>query len=141
MTIKQKAKLERYSAKLLFQFRVVVGGVSNKRRTCEERIINLRSGTANQALKMAKQYGARESHSYKNDSGALVHFEFVGVTDLQHLGVECDEIEVWYGVKDMVSPMERRAQLVPPENKLNAIAWEHADNKGLNATARKRVTR
>ena len=123
VTMKHSAKkLERYSAKLLFQFRVVTGGIANKRRTCEERIILLKCFSANEALKQAKQFGRRAQHAYTNDTGGAVHFEFVGVPDLQHLGIECVENEVWYGITELVMPMERSGKLIPPASKLSVGA-------------------
>src|SRR5687767_12622895 len=116
--------MEQYAAKLLFQFRVVSNGVANKRRTCEERIIVLESGSAKEALGQAKRAGRDAQHSYKNSAGGTVHFEFVGVLDLLHFGPECDSNEVWYTIRDLLTPMERKRALIPPEKELNAIAWE-----------------
>jgi hypothetical protein len=63
-------------------------------------------------------------HRYTNSLGGTVHFEFVGVRDLLHLGSECEENEVWYDLRDLLTPMERRDELIPTDEKLNAIAWE-----------------
>jgi hypothetical protein len=115
--------LERFAAKLLFQFRVVTNGSTGKRRTCEERIVVIKATHAEAALAKARKYGKAERHVYKNNLGGTVHFEFVGVLDLLHLGGECDDDEVWYDITEMVRPMERRRRIVPPEHKLNAIAW------------------
>lgn len=117
-------RFERYSAKLLFQFRVITNGTSNKRRTCEERIILLKCGSAKDALHEAKKFGRNAQYFYKNDAGGTIHFEFVGVLDLQHLGIECEENEVWYDITEALTPMERRDKLIPPEGKLSAIVWE-----------------
>ena len=113
--------MKRYSAKLLFQFRVVVAGDSGKRRLCEERIIALEARSAKSALTKAKREGKRGEHQYQNADGNKVHFEFVGVVDLLHLGNECGADEVWYDICERLSPMERRDLLIPPENELNAI--------------------
>jgi len=55
-----------------------------------------------------------------------VFFEFVGVTDLLKLGLECEADEVWYDIVQKLKPMERRRELVPPPERLNAIAWERS---------------
>jgi hypothetical protein len=116
--------MERYAAKLLFQFRVVSAGVANKRRTCEEQILVIECECADDALKEAKRLGRKGQFRYKNSADGTVHYEFVGVVDLLHLGVECEANEVWYQIKELLNPMERRSTLVPPEANLNAIAWE-----------------
>jgi hypothetical protein len=123
MAKKPKVEVERYAVKLLFQFRVSVGGKSNTMRTCEERIIVLEAETAKKALVTAKRRGRSGEHSYKNHAGNKVHFEFVGVMDLLHLGVECEEDEVWYNITTMKKPKERAKSILPPEEKLNAIYW------------------
>lgn len=111
----------RFAAKLLFQFRVVADGESNVMRTCEERIVVLHASTARAALALAKKRGKGAQHRYKNDAGSLVHFEFVGLMDLLHLGQECDEDEVWYGITRRKLPLERSAKILPKERELNAL--------------------
>ncbi|WP_168174148.1 DUF4288 domain-containing protein [Rhodanobacter sp. C06] len=121
MTKHANAEKLRFSAKLLFQFRVVNEGRPNVMRLCEERIIVIQAPTARNALALAKRRGKSVMHSYKNDAGSMVHFEFVGIMDLLHLGAECDEDEVWYDIVQRKLPMERAGSILPPENKLNAI--------------------
>ncbi len=111
----------RYSARLLFQFRVVVDGDSGKRRLCEERIIVFTAANARAALREAKKRGRKANFSSKEAGHNPWHFEFVGVLDLLYLGPECEEGEVWYDIVERLTPMERRASLIPPEEKLNAI--------------------
>ena len=113
----------RYSARLLFQFRVVVDGAPGKRRLCEERIITFTALHARNALREAKKRGRAARHSYKNSNGSPVHFEFVGVLELLCLDPECDADEVWYSIVERVTPMERRAILIPPEDQLNAMRF------------------
>ncbi|KZC24388.1 hypothetical protein RHOFW104T7_08850 [Rhodanobacter thiooxydans] len=112
---------KRFAAKLLFQFRVVVDGDSGVMRTCEERIIVFRASTARKALATAKRRGRAAQHTYENDAGRTVYFEFVGIQDLLHLGLECEEDEVWYNITQRKLPMERAASILPPEGGLNAI--------------------
>jgi len=111
----------RFAAKLLFQFRIEADGESNVMRYCEERIVLIRAPTARKALATAKRRGKSGEHSYGNVQGNTVHFEFVGIVDLLHLGVECEEDEVWYEISRRKLPMERATSLIPPESSLNAI--------------------
>jgi len=120
----QNNKLERYSAKLLFQFRIVIDNESNKKRTCEERIIVIQEQSAKDALKMARERGKDAEYSYLNDDGNNVYFEFVGVMDLMHLGIESDNDEVWYEIKKYLMPMERKQKMIPPEGSLSAFKNE-----------------
>jgi hypothetical protein len=111
----------RYAAKLLFQWRVAVGRVSGVRRLCEERILTLQARTARRALASAKRLGKVAEFHYENSDGDPVYFEFIGVMDLLHLGLECDENEVWYEIKERIAPMERRNRFIPPETELSAM--------------------
>ena len=108
----------RFSAKLLFQFRV---GTASVMRLCEERIILLTADSGRGALSLAKKRGKAAQHRYKNSENVTVHFEFVGVLDLLHLGGECEPDEVWYNLTQRKLPKERASQILPPEATLNAI--------------------
>lgn len=116
-----KDPLGRYGAKLLFQFRVTVDGSPGIRRICEERIINFSATDARAALKEAKRRGRAAQHSYRNNHGNPVYFQFLGVMELLCLGVECDDDEVWYDILERVTPKERSRKFIPPESKLHAI--------------------
>ena len=122
---------QRYAAKLLFQFRAVVNGDSGKRRLCEERIITFQSPNARAALNEAKARGRKACHSYKNNDGNTVHFEFIGVQELIHLGVECEADEVWYEIVERTTPRERRLKFIPSEERLSAIRNDSASRKRL----------
>ncbi|QWF17181.1 DUF4288 domain-containing protein [Lysobacter capsici] len=111
----------RYSAKLLFQFRVMIGADPGIMRTCEERIVVFHAAGARKALAEAKRRGRKAQHDYSNSDGNRVFFEFVGVMDLLELGPECDDDEVWYDIVVRKQPMERAAQLLPEESKLSAL--------------------
>jgi hypothetical protein len=52
----------RYAAMLLFQFRVLTGGESNKRRLCEKRLILLEAQNGRAALRAAKRRGRTAQH-------------------------------------------------------------------------------
>jgi len=114
----------RYSAKLLFQFRVDLGSSSGKRRLCEERIVLVHAPSAGAALAAAKRKGEKAEHHYENDQGNQVYFEFFGVMDLLELGCECGEDEAWYDIVERLLPMERRGKLIPPEDELCAFRNE-----------------
>ncbi len=116
--------MTRYAAKLLFQYRVIVGGRSGKRRICEERVVLLKDRSAKAALGQAKRKGTKSEHTYANSDGNPVHFEFVGVLDLLALGHECDADEVWYDIRTRVLPSERKRRLIPRESSLCAIRIE-----------------
>jgi hypothetical protein len=112
---------QRFAAKLLFQFRVMIGNDPGKRRLCEERIVVIEAASAKAALAEAKRIGKKAGHKYKNTDGNDVYFEFVGLLDLMHLGVECEPNEVWYEIREMLTPMERAAKILPKEKELSAI--------------------
>lgn len=115
----------RYAAKLLFQFRVEVGGepASRNRRICEERIILFTARGDKEALRKAKARGHAGQHHFLNDHGQTVWFEFIGVRDLLHLGAECNADEVWYEIHEMINPMERKEKLIPPDDELLKHTW------------------
>lgn len=110
--------MDRYSAKLLFQYRVDINGDSGKRRLCEERIVVFQAKNPRAALKESKRRGKVAEHSYINDKGNTVYFEFVGIMALLHLGIECDADEVWYEIRERMLPMENREKLIPPDSEL-----------------------
>jgi hypothetical protein len=122
--------MKRYSAKLLFQFRVTVDGDFGKRRLCEERIVLLKAMTASKALALAKRKGRRCQFSYTNDEGNPVDFQFVGVMELLCLDPVCEEDEVWYDITERLLPMERADRLIPPERALNAFRNEPRTGSG-----------
>jgi antitoxin (DNA-binding transcriptional repressor) of toxin-antitoxin stability system len=107
-----------YAAKLLFQFRFGSKNRSNKRRLCEERILRFQASSAKVALATAKRKGREAQHKYLNSDGNAVHFEFVGVMDLLHLGPECEEDEVWYEFFARLSPMEKKRKFIPTDLEL-----------------------
>ncbi len=116
--------MNRYAAKLLFQFKVSLAGRVKKRRLCEERFITFKAPSAMKALAHAKRRGRESQCSYKGGGGANVRIEFVGVMELLRLNPECEEDEVWYEIKTMVSPAERRDELLLPERLLHAFRIE-----------------
>lgn len=122
----------RFAAKLLFQYRVVVKGRSNRRRVCEERLIVVHAPTAEGAYRSAVNSGRGAQHHYKNSAGNPVHCEFVGILDLLELGLECSPEEVWYEIKYMLLPKERSRKILPSKHELNAI-WAAANDRSRGA--------
>ena len=122
---KNKAKAQtikkRFAAKLLFQFRVIIGKSSGKRRLCEKRIVQFLAVNAKSALKETNFRGNRGQYSYKNTDENLVRFEFLGIEELLCLDPGCDSDEVWYEIVELVKPKERIAKFIPAVKKLNAI--------------------
>jgi hypothetical protein len=112
-----------YSAKLLFQFRVVSGRKSNLRRVCEERIVTFKAASSEQAWAVANRLGRADELTYRNDSGGTVHFEYVGIMELLHLGLErSGPAEVWYDIVERFKPSERSSKLLPRKAQLQAFA-------------------
>ena len=110
--------MARYSAKLLFQFRVEIQGDSGKRRLCEERIIHFEARSPREALRSARRRGRNGEYAYANADGNAVSFEFVGVMGVLRLGAEAGDGEVWYDIRERLLPMERREELLPAEEDL-----------------------
>lgn len=112
---------KKYSAKLLFQFRVVINKDSGKRRLCEERIIIFHCETPDLAVIKMNERGKKEEFDYVNDDGNTVFFEFIGIQDLLELGSETKEDEVWYDIKEYLTPMERKDKLIPNPKSLSVF--------------------
>lgn len=110
--------MDRYAAKLLFQFRVMIGEDPGVRRLCEERIIIFKAPSTETAIQIARMRGSVAEHDYENGDGSHVHFELVGVRDMICLGAECEEDEVWYDIFEKVRPMERASELTMCDERL-----------------------
>ncbi len=111
-----------YAAKLLFQWRVIAGRKQYKRRVCEERVILMRARNPREALKRAKQYGATECYTDHRE-GRKIFFEFIGVVDMDDMATEFADgpAEVWYELREMLQPKERRGRLLVPERHMRAF--------------------
>jgi hypothetical protein len=118
-----------FAAKLLFQYRVVRGGKSNRKRVCEERIVLLKGRDPLEALRRARSTGRGEEFRHEIDDGA-VFFEFVGILDLVALERARERNEVWSRLHERLRPSERRRQLVPPERALTAVRQWRGATKG-----------
>ena len=114
----RKRVTKRFAAKLLFQYRVVVERQSSNRRICEERTIVFEARSKRAALSSARRRGQAGEYAYLNGEGNKVHFEFVGVTDLLCLDCASGQEEVWYEIRTMLKPMERKAAIIPTDAQL-----------------------
>ena len=112
--------MKQFSCKLLFQWRPIRNGIVRQRRVCEERIVTYKAKNSESALKWAKKYGKSEEFTENIEDGE-VHFEFIGVLALKDITLAFDEGEVWYEIKEMVKPSERRDKIIPKESELEAI--------------------
>ena len=112
--------MDKFSAKLLFQWRPVGQGARKKRRLCEERIVTYSAGSAEEAYDKAQAIGRHEE--FEDDQGAvLVRFEFIGLLELIDITSGYDDGEVWYEIREMVSPMERKSRIIPSKSELRAL--------------------
>lgn len=116
--VRDSKDCHRYSAKILFQYRVGPAEESSF-RTCEERIITFHGRSSQEAYDIAVKKGMASQSSYVNDSGMDVHIEFIGVIDLMELGEECGAEDVWYEIKTMLRPKERRSKIIPRRESLS----------------------
>jgi len=102
----------------------MVDGKPGKMRLCEERIINCFASNAREALRISISEGKKAQHNFKNNDGNKVFFEFIGVMEL----ISCDDVldknAVWYDIKTIKQPMERKTKLIPADKRLNAIRFE-----------------
>ena len=104
-----KIKLKnKYSAKLLFQFRVERNKISNKKRLCEEKIILVNASNAIEAYNNISRTGKALQHNYKNTLGENVFYELVGIMEILKIDESFDKNEVWYEFKRMLLPKERK---------------------------------
>jgi hypothetical protein len=127
----------RYAAKLLFQTRFE-GDKPGGFRTVEERILLIEADTADAAYQAALKRGKEGSSTFTNDAGAQVFIEFVGVTDLMNLGPEVETDEVWYEIRRMKDPMQRKSDLVPKKAGLSAVRLERRHSADSALAPRRR---
>lgn len=119
----KQAALQRYAAKLLFQYRFQ-NESSNPVRTVEERIIVIHAVDAACAFDEAKIKGKEATYSFYNSDKKKCFFEFVGCLELIHLGMEVNDDEVWYSIKRMRNPTARKRDLIPSRGNLSAFKYE-----------------
>jgi len=109
--------MNRYAAKLLFQWNAMPGGRVSSRRVCEERIVNFLAASAGGAVAKAKSIGKRDSFR----SGGI-RFQFIGILQLMELGVESGPGETWWELSYRSRPLERKGKILPREKDLWVFA-------------------
>lgn len=112
------SRLEKYSVKLLFQYRITDPDKVRAFRLCEERIICFKTTNHPAALKRSKNIGKESEYVFTNADGCLVLFEYIGIVDLIHLGIECETDEVWYELNVKLRPKERSSKLIRSDRTL-----------------------
>lgn len=117
----RQTRMPSFSAKLLFQFRVVRNGRSPRRRLCEERIVSFDARNAASALSRAKEIGRAAQTDYKSAADGHVYFEFLGIIELIDMTIYRDTGEVWYQLVERLDPQKRLSKLLVPENDLHAV--------------------
>jgi hypothetical protein len=55
-----------------------------------------------------------------NDHNDPVDFQFVGVQGLRCLDPQCELDEVWYDIRELLAPMERKGAIFPTDDELIA---------------------
>ena len=116
-------ELNRYAAKMLFQYRFYTEPVVSY-RIVEERIVLITSKSSRDAYNLFTKKGKSYERKFKNDEGEEGRFEFIGIQEMVHLGIECEDDEVWYSLKKMKLPMERCKKFIPEKSNLSAIRYE-----------------
>jgi len=114
--IGRSLSVNRYSAKLLFQYRLEEADTEMRR--CEESTVVVKAETAKDAIRQLKKQGKARQFRYVSTEQRRIRFEFVGIMDILRLGMECEANEVWYSVYTRKQPMERRSTLVRTDSQL-----------------------
>lgn len=117
------SSLKRYAAKLLFYYDVESDADAASTKTCEVRIVVMKSENAISALSNTKER-AKCMEWENNQPDKVVRLRFVGILDFISLeSVTEDEDEVWYEIfeKDRDFMLE---SLLPNEKQLDAVLAE-----------------
>jgi hypothetical protein len=67
-------------------FRSQLDGVPGIDPLCEDRVVLFRASDEENAQRTALEYGQREETSYRNKSGQLVTWRFIGIDHLSDVG-------------------------------------------------------
>lgn len=121
----------KYAAKALFQFRFE-GEPDICFRETEERIFLVEEKGAKLAFDAAVRRCIDAQFSAVNDAKVKFFFEFVGIVELMHLGDEAGD-SVWYEIRKMKNPMERRAALTKGLAETSAAEYERVRLTGLGS--------
>ncbi len=120
--------MSRFSAKLLFQYR---SGAPEDSifRICEERIVTFNGNSPSAAYRTALTLGKKGQSSHINNEGIRVYIEFIGLIDMMELGMECEDYDVWYEIKTMRCPMERKSNIIPRREDLSIFGGKGTRTK------------
>ena len=119
--------MKKYSVKLLFQYRIDTKP-SEKMRTCEEKILLFNLKENKNIITVSLEEAKKQEFDFVNDNQDKVYFEFIGIVDICHLGIEVEKNEVWYDVKTMLTPMERKDKLLPSLEQLQKRVYNELSN-------------
>ena len=95
---------------------------ANRLRTCDEQIRLLRASDSETAYEKAIQLGRAEEVSYQNTYGQTVHWEFVGLVDLEELSI--DAIEDGVEIRSRLFRSKNPAHFARPKDELTIFRWE-----------------
>ncbi len=109
--------MKKYSVKLLFQYRIE-SNLNEKMRICEEKILIFLIKEDEDIILVSNQKAKEQEFDFINDDGNKVFYEFIGILDVCHLGNEVEDNEVWYNIKTMLTPMERKNKILPSIDQL-----------------------
>lgn len=91
-------------------------------RTCDEQIRLLRASDSETAYEKAIQLGKAEEVAYQNTYGQTVHWEFVGLVDLEELPSET--IEDGVEIKSRLFRSKNPTHLARSKDELTVFRWE-----------------
>lgn len=94
----------------------------NRLRTCDEQIRLLRASDSETAYEKAIQLGKAEEVAYQNTYGQTVHWEFVGLVDLEELPIE--RIEDGVEIKSRLFRSKNPTHLARSKDELTIFRWE-----------------
>jgi hypothetical protein len=110
--------MPKYSAKLLYRFRVSPQSKRKQKYTCIESIVVFTAKDPESALDHCMKVGGRNSCRYRNTDGRDVKLEFLGVMDMERITSEFDKEEVWYDVRERLLWPQRIKRLIPTRKSL-----------------------
>ncbi|MDG9926511.1 MULTISPECIES: hypothetical protein [unclassified Pseudomonas] len=109
--------MARYAASILFVFNNL--GSPSLKKICERKIFLISAKDAEGAYLSATLKGEAEEFSF-SDGGDVVHYIFLGVSELISLENEDDDV-VWAVYEEKLKPLERIEKIIPPKQRLKAF--------------------
>jgi len=90
-------------------------------RRCEEKTLIFTIKNSEDIISLSIESAKKLEFNYINNCNKKVFFEYIGILDICHLGIEIEDNEVWYNIKTMLTPMERKDKILPNINQLKRI--------------------